>query len=364
MIILLTCILLLLLTITWYMNLPKFGSRASGSRMERIRQSPHFRNGQFQNIHFTPTLTEGVNFFSVLSEFFLSRRKRRIPAQALPAQKTDLLSLSPDTDILVWFGHSSYFMQVDGKKILVDPVFSGAASPLKFTTRSFKGTDIYIPGDFPGIDYLFLSHDHWDHLDYETLVSMKPKINRVITGLGTGAHLERWGFEKDRILELEWEQQVKLDDGFTVQAFPGRHFSGRGFKRNRFLWVSFALQTPKMKLYIGGDSGYDDHFTRIGDQYGPFDLAILECGQYDESWKYIHMLPEETVQATKDLRAARLLPVHWAKFALCNHDWDDPIIRVSAAAKTSNLPITTPMIGQAVNLHDFGESVEWWKNLP
>jgi len=300
----------------------------------------------------------------VMKEFLFGKSKRAAPSVLLPSRKTDLFSLSPGENVLVWFGHSSYFLQVDGKKILVDPVLSGSASPVKFTTRSFRGSDIYMPGDIPEIDYLLISHDHWDHLDYQTIVALKPKVKKVITGLGVGAHLERWGYDPSVILEKDWYEHLDAGDGFRIDAVPARHFSGRTFTRNRSLWTSFVLTAPTMKIYIGGDSGYDIHFKEIGERYGAFDLAILENGQYDKSWKYIHMMPEEVVQAAIDLKAKRLLPVHWSKFTLANHAWDEPMIRVLEAARLHRVPVLAPMIGEVVNLEEMGvEVVKWWEEV-
>jgi len=363
MIIFLATVLVFIGVVYIFIQQPKFGKAPSGERLERIKKSANYKEGKFQNLSYTPALTEGVSMLSVLNEFFFKKKKHRKPPTILPSQKTNLLALAPNKDVLVWFGHSSYFIQIDGKKILVDPVLSGAASPVKFTTRSFPGSDIYTTDDFPAIDYLFISHDHWDHLDYETVLKLKPKINRIICALGVGEHFERWGFDKHKIIEKDWNEEIVLEAGFVVNTAPGRHFSGRSFKRNISLWTAFVLETPTMKLFLGGDSGYDTHFKNIGNKFGPFDLAILECGQYDKSWKYIHMMPEETVQAAIDLQAKKLLPVHWDKFALANHDWDTPIKEVTAEAKNKNLPIITPMIGQEVELNNDTDFIEWWKEV-
>lgn len=346
-----------------FMQQELFGRTPSVARLERIEKSPNYKNGQFQNLSFTPDLAEGVSYFKVLREFIFDKSKRIKPATVLPSVKSDLLHLDPKENLLVWFGHSSYFMQIDGKTILIDPVFSGAASPVKFTTPSFAGSDVYQVEDFPQIDYLFISHDHWDHLDYETILKLKTRVKKVITGLGTGEHFERWGYDLSKIEERDWNEEVKLDQGFTVHVTPGRHFSGRGFARNKAMWVSFVLQTPSKKIFLGGDSGYDTHFKAIGDQFGPFDLALLECGQYNYNWKYIHMMPEETAQAAVDLKAKKLMPVHWAKFALAQHDWDDSIIRVSKASKLKGLPLVTPMIGEVVNLDEDKVFPAWWENV-
>jgi L-ascorbate metabolism protein UlaG (beta-lactamase superfamily) len=357
----LAILVLLIITVLIYMRHPLFGKKPSGKRLELIRQSPHYKDGQFQNIHNTPQLSEGYSMRGVLYDFMFKKRLRLRPVDSLPSVKTDLLALAPEQDVLVWFGHSSYFIQAGGKRFLVDPVFSGSASPLPGGTKAFKGADIYTVNDFPAIDYLFISHDHYDHLDYKTMLALKDKVGKVICGLGVGEHLERWGYAPDQIIETDWWQDVDLGDGFVVHTAPTRHFSGRTFSRNNTLWQSYVLQTPSMKIYIGGDSGYDTHFAEIGKKFGPMDIAILENGQYDLAWKYIHMQPEEVLQAAKDLRAKRLLPVHSSKFTLGNHPWDEPLQRLKAIA---DIPLATPMIGQLVDLHNDKQVFEeWWKRV-
>jgi len=340
---------------------PQFGKAPSGARLATIRQSPNYKDGQFQNLSHTPSLAEGVSVYTAMKEFFFDKSKRNKPADVLPSKKTDLLNLDPAKDILVWFGHSSYFIQLDGKKILVDPVLSGSASPVKFTTRSFPGSDVYTACDIPEIDYLLISHDHYDHLDYNSITKLKPKIRKVITGLGVGEHLEHWGYNRNSIIEKDWNEEVNLGDGFVLNTVPSRHFSGRGFKRNISLWLSFVLKTPTMKLFIGGDSGYDHHFASIGKKYGPFDLAILENGQYNKNWKYIHMMPEEVIQAAEELEAKKLLPVHWSKFSLALHAWDDPIIRVTKEGRRRGTTLLHPMIGETVHLKDNASFAPWWE---
>ncbi|HEY8937514.1 MAG TPA: MBL fold metallo-hydrolase [Cyclobacteriaceae bacterium] len=363
MVILALVIIILTFSVYIFLQQPSFGKIATGQRHERIIKSSNYKNGRFTNLSHTPDLSEGVSFFGVLKEFLFQRSKRSKPTSLLPSKKVDLKNLQADENIIVWFGHSSYFLQIDGKKILVDPVLSGNASPVQFTTKSYAGADVYTVEDFPQIDYLLISHDHWDHLDYKTVKELKPKVKQVICGLGVGEHFEHWGYESSRIEEKDWNEVVDLGDGFQLNTVPARHFSGRGFKRNQSLWLSFVLQTPRMKIFIGGDSGYDSHFEIIGKQYGPFDLAILECGQYDKSWKYIHMLPDEVVKAALDLKATRLFPVHWAKFTLALHSWDDPIINVSEFASSQKVALLTPMIGELVNLNTDYNGSPWWKTI-
>jgi L-ascorbate metabolism protein UlaG (beta-lactamase superfamily) len=342
----------------------KFGKLPSGERLARIMKSPNYKNGSFQNQSITPVMADGVSYLEVGKEFLFGKKHRVTPVDAIPSTKTDLLNLNKSKDILVWFGHSSYFMQIDGKRILVDPVFSGNASPFSFAVKAFKGTDRYTPEDIPDIDYLFISHDHWDHLDYETIIRLKPKIKKVICALGVGEDFEYWGFSKNSIIEMDWNDECNLDTGFVVNATPARHFSGRGLKRNQTLWTSFVLRTPTMNIFIGGDGGYDKHFAEIGGKFGPFDLAILENGQYDKNWKYIHLLPDDLVKAFTDLNARRLFTVHSSKFALGNHPWDEPLINITANAKVHNISLITPMIGEKVNLKDSTQQfTEWWQGI-
>ena len=275
----------------------------------------------------------------------------------IPSEKTDLNAL-PD-ESFVWFGHSSYLLRTGGKNILVDPVFSGNASPLSFTTKAFPGSNVYSPVDMPAIDYLFISHDHWDHLDYRTVKALDGKVKHIITGLGTGSHLEHWGITPAKITELDWWETYTGPEGFHFTATPARHFSGRGFKRNQHLWISLVIETGKKRIYLGGDSGYDAHFKKIGEKFGGFDLAILECGQYHPYWKYIHMMPEETAMVADELRATKFIPVHWGKFRLSLHDWDEPVRRVSAAS-TFSTPLF-PYIGRPLSLEQEMKTDRWWE---
>lgn len=331
-------------------------------RKERIRNSRNFKAGKFQNLSFTPALTEGYGYFKVFYEFFFKTVNDRRPLRPIPSTKTNLFDLAAAEDVLIWFGHSSYFMQVDGRRFLVDPVFSGNASPLRGSNTSFNGSDIYNVQDIPGIDYLIITHDHYDHADYPTLVQLPEKVGRVLCGLGVGRYLEKWGFKPEQILEHDWEEEVVLEDEFKAFIKPARHFSGRGLIRNNTLWMSVLLQTPSMKIYVGGDSGYDTHFAQIGEQFGEIDLAILENGQYDIKWKYIHMLPDEVLKAGKDLNAKKILPVHSAKFAMANHAWNEPLKRVTALNKDLNLPLITPMIGEKVLLRNPKQQfTNWWE---
>lgn len=343
------------------LNQKKFGKAPSGARLERILKSPHYKNGHFDNLNPTPQLAEDTSMPEVMFRFLFGKADRKTPKKAFHFEKTDLKNLLPNQNVFVWMGHSSYFMQIDGKKLLIDPVLSGYASPFSFTTNAFPGSDLYKPEDIPELDYLIITHDHWDHLDYETVLKLFPKTKKIITGLGTGEHLEYWGCNPKNLIELDWSESSDLGNGFKVTAEPARHFSGRGFKRDQAIWASFVFETPNQRIYIGGDSGYDTHFKKTGEKYGSFDLAILENGQYNKDWRYIHFLPGENIKAMKELNAKRMIPVHSSKFSLAVHPWDEPLRKITEM-NTENLRIITPKIGENLDWMDDARIYEkWWE---
>ena len=364
MIVFLSIILLLAIAIFLYMRQPQFGKTPNGERLERMQNSSNYREGKFQNMDFTPNLTEGYSMIGVMYDFLFKKFPGTRPTDTIPSLKTDLLNLPADSNTLVWFGHSSYFMQIDGKRFLIDPVFSGNASPIPGSNRSFIGTDIYSASDMPEIDYLLITHDHYDHLDYGTVMALKDKIKGIICGLGVGSHFEKWGFDTTKIIERDWNERVSISDTLHLYTAPARHFSGRGLIRNNTLWLSFILQTPELKIYMGGDSGYSTHFAELGDRFGEFDLAILDNGQYNVAWQAIHMLPEEVLKATQELKAKRLFPVHSSKFALAYHSWNEPLTRITELNRAFDIPLVTPIIGEPVNLKDEKQPFrQWWTGM-
>lgn len=345
------------------LNQAKFGQSPKGERLERVKNSPNYQNGTFQNFSKTEVMTSDKSSFSVMWDFMFSKKINVTPNQKIPAIETDILALDPNQDVLVWFGHSSYFIRLHGKTILVDPVFSNYASPFSFVNKAFKGSNIYNSEDLPPIDYLIISHDHWDHLDYQTILSLKSKVKNIICGLGVGQHFEYWGYDVSKIQELDWHDNISLEDSVQITATPARHFSGRGFKRNKTLWTSYALQVGDFNLYIGGDGGYDTFFSEIGEKYGPFDLAILEQGQYNQNWNQIHLMPEEVFKTAQQLRASRIFPVHNSKFALSSHPWDEPLKEITEN-NGADIPVMTPLIGEPVYLRDSTQTFDqWWKQL-
>ena len=307
-----------------FLQTPSFGRLPSGKRLERIRQSPNYVDGEFRYPVKTEVMTSSKSGLAAMWEFVTQSRKDTKPSQPVPSKKTDLQSLPRDIDCIVWFGHSSYLLQVEGKRLLVDPVFYKAA-PVSWVNRPYPGTDLWKPSDMPPCDWLLISHDHWDHLDYQAVKELKSSITRVLLPLGVGEHFERWGFPETMLTELDWRESADLGNGFTIHCLPARHFSGRGLRRNKALWASFLLKTPSgRQIYIGGDSGYGPHFKEIGNQFAGIDLAILENGQYNADWAQIHTLPTELPQVCRDLGAKEVITVHHSKYTLSKHPWDEP----------------------------------------
>lgn len=324
-----------------------------------VSNSDNYKNGSFQNLSATPVMSADASFFRLMKGF-LQRPKNVVPPHPLPSVKTNLKSLHNTNPVIIWFGHSSYLIHCNGINILVDPLFSGSASPVPGFVKAFAGADAYAAADMPAIDAMIITHNHYDHLNRKTITQLQSVTRAFYTSLGVGKDLLNSSNTDKRITELDWGESVTIAGNMQLTATPARHFSGRGIKRGGSLWSSFVLKTPGHTIFIGGDSGYDAHFKTIGAQYGPFDLVILECGQYNTLWPLIHMMPEETVQAAIDLKAKMLLPVHWSKFILAYHPWNEPVTRVVKSAHAHMLNITTPMIGEPVILGEQYPNSIWW----
>jgi L-ascorbate metabolism protein UlaG (beta-lactamase superfamily) len=343
-----------------FMQQASFGKLPRGERLARVEKSPNYRDGKFQNLKPTRTIAEGVSYVGMMREFF-SKGVDREPVTQIPSVKTDLTNL-PQDPVIVWFGHSSYLIHLGNRNILVDPVFSERPSPVQFAgSKSYKGTTVYQAEDFPKLDLIIITHDHYDHLDHASITALKHKAAHFCVPLGVGAHLEHWGIEAERISEFDWWESEKVLDDIELVSTPARHFSGRGFTRDKTLWSSYVLRSGNLSIFIGGDSGFDDSFKAIGEKYGPFDVALLECGQYDVKWPLIHMMPEETVQASIDLKAKVLMPVHWSKFSLSVHPWKEPIQRALKEADRLGVRVATPRIGEMLVIPDVVPDSRWWE---
>lgn len=343
---------------------PAFGRRASKEEKRIISRSLNYKDGKF--VYPTTTVmmeNSAGSSFSILKDFIKGNPRSR-PKQPLIPVKLRPGSIQETGDTRVtWFGHSAVLLEIDGVTLFLDPMLGRSPSPFPFVggRRYSKQLPAQI-SELPRIDAVLLSHDHYDHLDYGSIKQLKDKVGMFIVPLGVGAHLQRWGVSRENIREQDWWDEIRYA-GLTLTSAPARHFSGRSLlDRNTTLWCSWIIQGSETKIFFSGDSGYGPHFAEIGERYGPFDLTLMECGQYDPRWADIHMLPEQTVQAHLDVRGALMIPIHWAAFTLSMHDWTDPVERVFAAAKAQNVRLATPRIGEPVYAGSAEvPSLAWWK---
>lgn len=357
-------IAILVIGVYAFLHAPLFGRMPDGERLSRIERSPNYAGGEFHNEIATPLHTAGSSELSIWMDNFFGEKGKPRPSSVMPSVKTDLKALDVNQDLVIWLGHSSYFVQLAGKRILIDPVFSANAAPIPLANVAFEGTSLYSADDVPQVDVLLITHDHYDHLDYPTITALRSKVNQVVTGLGVGAHFEAWGYAKTQISEADWYDSVSVGRDLTLYITPARHFSGRTFTRDKSLWVGYALVSPQRRIFFSGDTGYDAHFSEVGRRYGPFDWVALDTGQYDPRWANVHMNPEQAAQAAEDLRAKAFTPGHVGRFSIAPHDWDDPFKRVTAASEGRDYVLWTPIIGRPVYLDGRPQTFEhWWETL-
>ncbi|MGD6963333.1 MBL fold metallo-hydrolase [Fictibacillus phosphorivorans] len=341
---------------------PVFGKKPSKHDRSTYEPVEHYRKGIFTNQIETVMTSDLRSMLPVLKEF-LSGSPNRQPKKAIPIHSFQLPEKANHETRVTWFGHSALLIEMEKKRILIDPMFGSAPSPVPwFGNKRYSKELPFKIEELPQVDLVVLSHDHYDHLDYGTIKQLKHKVKQFVVPLGVAGHLKRWGVEPERIKECNWWDEIKVGEISLICA-PARHFSGRSITdRNSTLWCSWIIQGKQSNIYFSGDSGYGPHFKEIGDQYGPFDLSLMECGQYHEKWAAIHMMPEETVQAHIDVRGTVMIPIHWGAFTLSLHDWTDPVERAVNAATKMNVKICTPQVGETVTLgSELRSSSKWWR---
>jgi L-ascorbate metabolism protein UlaG (beta-lactamase superfamily) len=348
------------------LSLPPFGGELSGERLARARANPLYRDGAFAN-PLPPASYTWSDVRNLVDGQFRGDELRAPPAP-IPVVKVAPASLRdapPDPGLRAfWIGHASVYVEIDGKRLLIDPVFSEYASPFEIGPRRFHPPPIAL-AELPAIDGVLITHDHYDHLDMHTVQHLAQRDTLFFVPLGVGAHLERWGVASARIREMEWGQQQALG-GVRIVSTPSRHYSGRRLgDRNATLWTSWSVLGAKQRFFVSGDTGYSDHFGQIGAQHGPFELAFVKVGAYGPGapWLDIHMSAENAVRAAQDVRARRLFPVHWGTFNLAFHAWDEPIRRTLAAARAAQLEVLTPRIGEMVDADVPFVSTAWWASM-
>ncbi|PLX14743.1 MAG: hypothetical protein C0598_00620 [Marinilabiliales bacterium] len=349
--ILISIIIIIAIIVIAFLNFnPAFGGKFSKEEIKKYESSPNFKDGKFVNIEPTPVMVEGASMWENAWEFIKGPENGKPELlETLAFDKDKFLQAGDSNTVYTWFGHSTVLMRVKGRSIITDPVFSGYASPVSFTNKSFKYSNNYNVDDLPYIDIVLISHDHYDHLDMNTIIKMDKNVGRYLVPLGVELHLIKWGVAEDKIEIMDWWDEKNID-GLTFANTPARHFSGRKFSRNNSLWCSWIVKTEDVNLYFGADSGYGKHFKMIGEKYGPFDFCMIECGQYNKNWENIHAMPEHSIQASIDLNAEKMMTIHWGKFQLALHSWTEPIERARKAAKVMGVDLEEPVIGAINNV--------------
>ena len=359
------CIVFLLVCVGLIMAWTQLGKTADGQRLNKIEKSPNYIRGRFQNPIPTDNNFGFAKILKTLRDY--SGGQKRIPDEQPPIVTLSRNSFSIPSDSglrLTWMGHSTVLIEIDGNVVLFDPVFSNRASPFSFLgPRRFHPAPISI-SDLPELDAVVISHDHFDHLDYKSIVQLIPKTKAFYVPLGVGSHLEYWEVPPDKIHSLDWWEERKTDSGLCLIACPARHFSGRmmGFG-DRTLWASWALIGPSHRVFFSGDTGIMSQFNKVGEQFGPFDATLIKIGAYGRTWHDIHVDPEEALEIHNMVRGQLFIPTHWGTFNLSYHGWIEPVERLLIASKNMGIKVAIPKPGQFVEPEKPPQLERWWPSI-
>ena len=343
------------------------GKRSDGARLERIKASPRWAGEGFQNAQpIIPGLRDPGVPMPTLADFICGG-ERRVPRGPLPSMNPQEIWAAPPASglRLTWLGHSTVLIEIDGVRVLTDPVWGPRASPSRFAgPKRFQPVPVALRA-LPALDLVVISHDHYDHLDYPTIRELAKRSVPFVTSLGVGAHLEAWGVEAGRIFELDWWESHRLaNSGLTVTAAPSQHFSGRGLKdRNASLWSSMVIRSPRHTVFFSGDTGLTMQYREIRERLGPFDVVMLEVGAFHTAWGDIHLGPENALKALALLGGGRFLPVHWGTFSLAMHAWDQPAEALLELASKTGAQLIMPRLGQPVEPAHAEEVEPWWRGV-
>ena len=347
-------VIIILLSATAFLNLSPQVGGDPGSY-----DSPNYYDGKFNNLNETSVSTG--SFFGTLLDYMVGDDDRN-PDVVLPTKEYQNIPLNQSDVSITWFGHSTILIQSHNTTILMDPILGdGELDPLIFGPSPFAYEHTYDTEDLPQVDYVFISHDHYDHLDMGTIQSLAGA--EFFVPLGVKSHLTTWDIPSENVIEFDWYDEYNVSSELFIALTPSQHFSGRGLSGDNTLWGSWVLDFNGHKIFFSGDSGYSEEYAEIGDKYGPFDIAIIEAGQYNEAWSSIHMFPEQSVQASIDLEASTILPIHNTKYVLSLHKWNAPLERVTAAGELLNQTVSTPYIGESFVLGGENPDYRWWRDV-
>ena len=352
----------------------QFGAVPTGPDHQRMTLSPNYNPDQDIFVNEDPDVIEEMlahsgfwaNPRKNLSNNFLFNPNTPTPNAPLPEVRGPLpddLRATSDTVKFTWLGHATVLASINGKTILFDPVFSESAAPVSWAVKRYQPPAIGIE-ELPQIDFIVISHDHYDHLDMNAVKFFKESNTRFLVPLGVASHLEYWGISRDKVTEFDWWQSRNIA-GITFTCAPAQHFSGRTgtIAMQKTLWSSWAVRTEATSVYFSGDSGYAGHFKEIGDRLGPFDLTFIDAGQYNERWRQVHNLPPEVMDAFDDLRGDILVPIGWGMFTLALHDWYEPPVEISSRAFEIGATVAIPRFGEWVDIRQRLPDKKWWEPL-
>jgi L-ascorbate metabolism protein UlaG (beta-lactamase superfamily) len=341
------------------------GIKKSGARYQAMMNSPQWKDGKFRN----PLKQYNSSPGKMLRQWIESKTEYRVPVTPIPVDKrrNQDYHTPPASGLrITWLGHSSVLIEVDGQRVLTDPVWSKRVSPV-----SFIGPERFYPpplplNELPGVDAVVISHDHYDHLDKETIVALKDKVPLFAVPLGVGAYLEQWGVDPEKIVERDWWGEVKTGN-LTLTATPARHFSGRSMVRSdldQTLWCGWSIAGPEHRVYYSGDTAMFPGFAEIGRRLGPFHMTLIELGAYNSLWPDVHIGPEQAVRAHILLRGRLMMPVHWGTFNLAMHNWTEPVERLMAAREKEGISLVIPRPGEIFETTTPPKLVRWWPKRP
>ncbi|MFK8057550.1 MAG: MBL fold metallo-hydrolase [Saprospiraceae bacterium] len=341
----------------------QFGGKVTKELETRYEQSENWKDGRFQNLEETEMdMSLGKLPGMIYKQLTKEEQKPKVSLPIVPFDKVAFTAASEKAKI-VWYGHSVVLMNLGGKTILIDPMFGSNTTPIApFPNKRFSENSLSLVDQFPEIDLIVLTHDHYDHLDYDSIQKLKHKTKKYFVALGVKRHLIQWGVEADLITEFDWWNDAMFED-IKITFTPTRHFSGRGLSdRAKSLWGGWVFKTENENIWFSGDSGYGEHFKAVGERLGPFDFAFMECGQYNDDWRSIHMFPEESIRAAFDAGVRKAMPVHWGGFALSyQHTWTDPAEEFVKSSEDEGLSYMLPPIGKIFTISDTIQE-KWWRS--